>query len=228
MSQEKEETVRRKSENATFSKITKGSLKKARELSVLCEAEVALIVFSPKGKLSEFSSSSTSMQDTIERYQNYNKDEQDNHSSNNKAIEQQNSQQLKYEVANLTKKIRNLEASKRKLMGEGLESCSIDELETAENQAENSLLNIRAKKNQLYGKDIEQLKQKEKQLLEENEVLCDRFMTIYLPFCPNSVGPWGSRQRKQQNQQRKITPYETGSNSHEVESDLKIFRPEGR
>ncbi|KAI3945489.1 hypothetical protein MKW98_018306, partial [Papaver atlanticum] len=204
MSQEKEETVRRKSENATFSKKTKGSLKKARELSVLCEAEVALIVFSPKGKLSEFSSSSTSMQNTIERYQNYNKDEQDNHSSNNKAIEQQNPQQLKYEVANLTKELRNLEASKRKLMGEGLESCSIDELETAENQAENSLLNIRAKMNQLFGEEIEQLKQKEKQLLEENEALCDK------------------------NQQRKITPYETGSNSHEVESDLNIFRPERR
>ncbi|KAG5565611.1 hypothetical protein RHGRI_001500 [Rhododendron griersonianum] len=32
-------------------------MKKAFELSVLCDAEVALIVFSPRGKLYEFSSS---------------------------------------------------------------------------------------------------------------------------------------------------------------------------
>ncbi|CDP17590.1 unnamed protein product [Coffea canephora] len=41
----------------TFSKRRKGLLKKAFELSVLCDAEVALIIFSPSGKLYEFSSS---------------------------------------------------------------------------------------------------------------------------------------------------------------------------
>ncbi|KAL3501521.1 hypothetical protein ACH5RR_035970 [Cinchona calisaya] len=42
----------------TFSKRRGGLLKKAHELSVLCDAEVALIVFSHKGKLFEFSSDS--------------------------------------------------------------------------------------------------------------------------------------------------------------------------
>lgn len=41
----------------TFSKRRNGLLKKARELSVLCDAEVAVIVFSLSGKLFEFSSS---------------------------------------------------------------------------------------------------------------------------------------------------------------------------
>ncbi|CAI0547062.1 unnamed protein product [Linum tenue] len=41
----------------TFSKRRNGLLKKATELSVLCDAEVALIVFSSCGKLSEFGSS---------------------------------------------------------------------------------------------------------------------------------------------------------------------------
>lgn len=40
----------------TFSKRRNGLLKKAYELSVLCEAEVALIIFSSRGKLYEFSS----------------------------------------------------------------------------------------------------------------------------------------------------------------------------
>lgn len=40
----------------TFSKRKGGLLKKAYELSVLCDVEVALIIFSSSGKLYEFSS----------------------------------------------------------------------------------------------------------------------------------------------------------------------------
>uniref|UniRef100_J3LJF0 MADS-box domain-containing protein n=1 Tax=Oryza brachyantha TaxID=4533 RepID=J3LJF0_ORYBR len=46
------------SRQVTFSKRRNGLLKKAFELSVLCDAEVALIVFSPRGKLYEFASAS--------------------------------------------------------------------------------------------------------------------------------------------------------------------------
>jgi MADS-box transcription factor len=42
-------------------------LKKAHELAVLCDAEVALIIFSSTGKLFEFASSG-SMQAILERY----------------------------------------------------------------------------------------------------------------------------------------------------------------
>eukprot|EP00249_Psilotum_nudum_P015455 c25334_g1_i3 orf=295-717(-) len=55
------------SRQVTFSKRRSGLLKKARELSVLCDAEVALIIFSSTGKLSEFSN--TSMKKIIDRYQ---------------------------------------------------------------------------------------------------------------------------------------------------------------
>jgi hypothetical protein len=44
------------SRQVTFSKRRNGLLKKAFELSVLCDAEVALVVFSPRGKLFEFAS----------------------------------------------------------------------------------------------------------------------------------------------------------------------------
>ncbi|OVA17470.1 Transcription factor [Macleaya cordata] len=40
----------------TFSKRRNGLLKKAFELSVLCEAEVALVIFSPTGKAFQFAS----------------------------------------------------------------------------------------------------------------------------------------------------------------------------
>uniref|UniRef100_A0A803RAV4 MADS-box domain-containing protein n=1 Tax=Cannabis sativa TaxID=3483 RepID=A0A803RAV4_CANSA len=45
----------------TFSKRRSGLLKKAHEISVLCDAEVALIVFSTKGKLSEYSTNSSAI-----------------------------------------------------------------------------------------------------------------------------------------------------------------------
>lgn len=41
----------------TFAKRRNGLLKKAYELSVLCDAEVALLIFSNRGKLYEFCSS---------------------------------------------------------------------------------------------------------------------------------------------------------------------------
>jgi len=44
------------SRQVTFSKRRNGLLKKAFELSVLCDAQVALIIFSPRGKLYEFAS----------------------------------------------------------------------------------------------------------------------------------------------------------------------------
>jgi hypothetical protein len=41
----------------TFSKRRRGLFKKARELSTLCDAEIAVIVFSSTGKLFDYSSS---------------------------------------------------------------------------------------------------------------------------------------------------------------------------
>jgi MADS-box transcription factor len=45
------------SKHVTFSKRRGGLLKKAHELVMLCDAEVALIIFSSTGKLFEFASS---------------------------------------------------------------------------------------------------------------------------------------------------------------------------
>jgi len=45
------------SRQVTFSKRRNGLLKKAYELSVLCDAQLSLIIFSQRGRLYEFSSS---------------------------------------------------------------------------------------------------------------------------------------------------------------------------
>uniref|UniRef100_A0A803MC96 MADS-box domain-containing protein n=1 Tax=Chenopodium quinoa TaxID=63459 RepID=A0A803MC96_CHEQI len=56
------------SRQVTFSKRRSGLIKKARELSILCDAQVGLIIFSSTGKLYEFAN--TNMRSVIERYHN--------------------------------------------------------------------------------------------------------------------------------------------------------------
>nr|XP_051210347.1 MADS-box transcription factor 34-like isoform X3 [Lolium perenne] len=58
------------SRQVTFAKRRNGLLKKAYELSILCDAEVALVLFSHAGRLYQFSSSSNMLK-TLERYQRY-------------------------------------------------------------------------------------------------------------------------------------------------------------
>ncbi|KAK7265528.1 hypothetical protein RJT34_33148 [Clitoria ternatea] len=143
------------SRQVTFSKRRNGLLKKAFELSVLCDAEVALIIFSTRGKLYEFSSSRCfSINKTVERYQRKIKDLD----LSSKGI-QENLQHVQDGDINMTKKIKHLEASRRKLLGDELDTCGIDELQQLENQLERSLNKIRARKSQLFKERIEKLKE---------------------------------------------------------------------
>nr|AIG21848.1 MADS-box transcription factor 40 [Brachypodium distachyon] len=60
----------RTSRQVRFSKRRAGLFKKAFELAVLCDAEVALLVFSPAGRLYEYASS-ISIEGTYDRYQRF-------------------------------------------------------------------------------------------------------------------------------------------------------------
>jgi len=94
------------SRQVTFCKRRNGLLKKAYELSVLCDAELGLMVFSPRGKLYEFAS--PSMQKMLERYQKYSQE-----CGINKTIKEQDNQYMKLEITNMEERIRILESSQR-------------------------------------------------------------------------------------------------------------------
>ncbi|XP_004143644.1 MADS-box protein AGL42 isoform X1 [Cucumis sativus] len=149
------------SRQVTFSKRRNGLLKKAYELSVLCDAEVSVIIFSQKGRLYEFSSSD--MQKTIERYRKHGKDGQSNPFRSEGYM-----QQLKQEAEMTAKKIEQLEKSQQKLLGRGLDSCSFEEIREIERQLVLSLTRIRETKAQLFKEQKEKLIEKGKLLLEEN------------------------------------------------------------
>ncbi|XP_047089267.1 MADS-box transcription factor 50-like [Lolium rigidum] len=151
------------SRQVTFSKRRGGLLKKAFELSVLCDAEVALIVFSPRGRLYEFASAS--MQRTIERYKTSTKD------NIRSQTVQQDIEKIKADAEGLSKKLEALDAYKRKLLGCNLEECAIEELQSLEVKIEKSLVSIRARKARLFEEQLAKLKQKEVTLRKENEDL---------------------------------------------------------
>ncbi|GKU89468.1 hypothetical protein SLEP1_g3601 [Rubroshorea leprosula] len=87
---------------------------------------------------------------------------------------EQHMKHLRIETENMVKKIEFLEVSKRKLLGQGLGSCSVEELEEIDSQLEQSLKSIRARKAQLCKEHIQQLKAKGRMLLEENRKLCEK------------------------------------------------------
>ncbi|KAH6817048.1 AGAMOUS-like 19, partial [Perilla frutescens var. frutescens] len=151
----------------TFSKRRSGLLKKAFELSVLCDAEIALIVFSPTGKLYEFSSCS-GINKTIERYLTSAK-----HISIGRetCLEENVKLMTDESTSELCKKVEFLEESRRRLLGESLDSCSTEELDQVERQLERSLRSIRVKKSTLLNEHIDQLKEKEKKLTRANTEL---------------------------------------------------------
>lgn len=155
------------SRQVTFSKRRSGLLKKAFELSVLCDAQVALIVFSSSGKLYEFSSSS-SINVTIERYLKSGKNLE---SGKTTTVEENTEHVLEEKVATMTEKIKQIEECKEKLMGVGLESYSVDELQKIENDLDQSLKKIRARKYELFKQQIDQLRNEERRLAKQNEEL---------------------------------------------------------
>ncbi|CAE6077882.1 unnamed protein product [Arabidopsis arenosa] len=89
----------------TFSKRKSGLLKKAYELSVLCDAEVSLIIFSNGGKLYEFSN--VGIGRTIERYYRCK-----NNFLDNDTLE--DTQGLRQELTNLKSKYESLVRTHRR------------------------------------------------------------------------------------------------------------------
>ncbi|KAH9788180.1 Agamous-like MADS-box protein AGL6 [Citrus sinensis] len=135
----------------TFSKRRNGLLKKAYELSVLCDAEVALIIFSSRGKLYEFGSAGINK--TLERYQRCCFNPQDN------SIERE-TQSWYQEATKLKAKYESLQRTQRHLLGEDLGPLSVKELQNLEKQLEGALALARQRKTQIMIEQVEDLRKK--------------------------------------------------------------------
>ncbi|XP_077229636.1 agamous-like MADS-box protein MADS4 [Tasmannia lanceolata] len=152
----------------TFAKRRNGLLKKAYELSVLCDAEVALIIFSNRGKLFEFCSSSSTIK-TLERYQKC------NYGAPETVVITRETQNSRQEYLKLKARVEDLQRSQRHLQGEDLGPLSGKDLEQLERQLDMSLKNIRSTRTQCMLDQLSDLQRREQMLCEANRALKRRF-----------------------------------------------------
>ncbi|XP_042510103.1 MADS-box transcription factor 23-like [Macadamia integrifolia] len=151
------------SRQVTFAKRRAGLLKKARELSVLCDSEIALIIFSSTGKLFEFSSSC--MKQTLLKY--------------TKCMERSEASLVQYEqekkqseeVIILKDEIAKLQMAHMHMMGKELNGLSIEDLQHLEHQLSQGILSVKERKEQLLLERLEKSTLQEQRAMMENETL---------------------------------------------------------
>ncbi|KAK4753195.1 hypothetical protein SAY87_021993 [Trapa incisa] len=171
----------RKIENATarhvtFSKRRRGLFKKAEELSVLCDADVALIIFTSAGKLFEYSNLSVS--EILKRYLSLSKNLE-------KSEEPSSSQMLQMQLlergthSKLTEKVAEESKNLRQIGGKEPPGLTIEELQNLEERLEAALNKVIEKKTEKITRLINDLKQKGMQMALKNEILRQQVLTSF-------------------------------------------------
>ncbi|KAG2399798.1 Floral homeotic protein [Vigna angularis] len=148
----------------TYSKRKNGILKKAKEISVLCDAQVSLIIFGASGKMHEYISPSTTLIDILDRYQRASGKtlwdakhefqepvilwldldlEHVGKSSENSSIFVFLSGNLSNEIDRLKKENDSMQIELRHLKGEDITSLNYKELMALEDALENGLNGVR-------------------------------------------------------------------------------------
>nr|UBT84098.1 MADS-affecting flowering-related transcription factor 8.4 [Arabis alpina] len=148
------------SRQVTFCKRCNGLMEKARQLSVLCESSVAVVIVSATGKLHSFSSGD-SMAKILSRYERQHADD--------------------HKTLDLAEKSRSylshkelLEIVQCKVEEANADNVSIDSLISLEEQFKTALSLTRARKSELMMELVKNLQEKEKVLREENRVLASQ------------------------------------------------------
>ncbi|KAK6143666.1 hypothetical protein DH2020_024014 [Rehmannia glutinosa] len=143
----------------TFSKRRRGLFKKAQELSTLCDADIALFVFSSTGKLYDYSSSS--MVQLIQRH---------TQQTQKSKLGQQplHLQPGSNSHAMLSKQLVEMTIELKQLMGEDLEVLGMDDLMKLEKVVEGGLSRVWKTKVPYFPNFLYSLIMQESELMEEN------------------------------------------------------------
>ncbi|KAL7094009.1 hypothetical protein ACP275_11G074300 [Erythranthe tilingii] len=141
-----------------FSKRRNGLIKKAKELSILCDVDVAAIFFSNRGKLYEYCSAD-SMAQVLQQYQSRVESEKDG--CDTEDLYSRNGDYLTY--SELLKTVAS------ELKEPHVEQISVGDLGLMQKQLETALMEIRSTKTKLMTDAQSSLQEKEKMLEEEKK-----------------------------------------------------------
>ncbi|XP_031490492.1 agamous-like MADS-box protein AGL12 [Nymphaea colorata] len=154
----------------TFCKRRAGLLKKAKELSVLCDADIGLIIFSTHGKLYELTTNGT-MEELIERYMK---------STRSSCMGEVGSvvcsnQEGQRDIAMTKQQIQLLQKGLVSyMMGEGMGNMTLEELQSLEKHLQLWICHVRSMKDEVMLQEIQVLRNKENILKATNEVLREK------------------------------------------------------
>ncbi|CAL9120250.1 unnamed protein product [Musa textilis] len=141
----------------TFSKRRNGIIKKAREISILCDTHVSVVVFSSSGKMSDYCTPTTALPTILERYQQ----------NSGRKLWDAEHESLSAEIDRIKKENDNMQIELRHLKGEDLNSLYPKELIPLEEALQIGLASVRDKQMEIW----KMHKKNEKLLEEENKQL---------------------------------------------------------
>uniref|UniRef100_A0A5B6Z3L3 Putative MADS-domain transcription factor n=3 Tax=Davidia involucrata TaxID=16924 RepID=A0A5B6Z3L3_DAVIN len=145
----------------TYSKRRNGLMKKAKEITVLCDARVSLVIFSSSGKMHEYCSPSTDLIGILDRY----------HKQSGKRLWDAKHENLSNEIDRIKKENDSMQIKLRHLKGEDITSLHYKELMAIEEALENGLAGVRDKQMEIYNMKRKNLIVQDEMLEEENEHL---------------------------------------------------------
>uniref|UniRef100_A0AAU7LJG9 MADS42 n=1 Tax=Hippophae rhamnoides TaxID=193516 RepID=A0AAU7LJG9_9ROSA len=141
------------SRQVTYTKRRSGILKKAHEITILCDAKVSVIIFSSNGKMVEYLSPGSNLEEILDLY--------NKNSSGNKLWDSKH-ENLSNEIDRVKKDNDNMNIELKHLNGEDITSLNPRELIAIDDALESGLRNIRTKK------------QKKMEIMEETAKLMDQ------------------------------------------------------
>ncbi|XP_073055432.1 floral homeotic protein GLOBOSA-like isoform X2 [Primulina huaijiensis] len=141
----------------TYSKRRNGIIKKAKEISVLCDSQVSVIIFSTSGKMHEFCSPSITLSDILEQY----------HKLSGKRLWDAKHEHLDNEINRIKKENDNMQIELRHLKGDDITTLNYKELMVLEEALTNGISALKTKQMEL----VRMMRKHNEMIEEENQNL---------------------------------------------------------